>query len=340
MPDSSRRDRDRPRGFTLIELLVVIAVIGVLVALLLPGVQAAREAARGMQCRNNLKQLALAAHNYTDTVGCLPPGMTMGYSTVPGWLPLSYSFGAYASLLPYLEQRPLYNSVNFLVNTFDRPNSTVHATGIATLWCPSDPVVSQSQTIATWPDGPKVFTYTSYAGSSGPWNIHGAPAPSSAALDQNLGLFYQLSAVRFGRITDGLSQTIVFGEKAHGLLSPQDTPWFHWWPSGWPQDTMFTTWYGINPHRRFAASPFVGWATLISASSFHPGGAHVAMMDGSVRFLKDTIDTWPVDPQTGETGAYWDDVRQRMAFRPESRFGVYQALSTRNGSEVISADAY
>jgi prepilin-type processing-associated H-X9-DG protein len=140
-------------------------------------------------------------------------------------------------------------------------------------------------------------------------------------------------------IRDGLSQTIAFGERAHGLLSPADAPWWNRW-TACCIDTVFHTWWGINPHRRYSGSPWVAGATIVSASSFHPGGAHFAFCDGSVRFLKDTIDTWPVDPQTGETGAYWDDIHQHGAFKPGTRFGVYQALSTRSWGEAISADSY
>jgi prepilin-type processing-associated H-X9-DG protein len=101
---------------------------------------------------------------------------------------------------------------------------------------------------------------------------------------------------------------------------------------------MFDAWYGINAHLKFAGAPFYFWVVITAASSFHPGGANFAFSDGSVRFLKETIDTWPVDPVTGETGVYWDDVQQRIALSPGTRLRVYQALSTRNGGEVISAD--
>src|SRR5262249_17684003 len=157
--------------------------------------------------------------------------------------------------------------------------------------------------------------------------------------DHNLGVLYPHSTVSPAMIRDGLSQTIVFGERAHGLLSPDDAPWWNRW-TACCYDTLFLTWWGINPHRRFSGTPLVGDAVSISASSFHSGGAHFAFGDGSVRFLKETIDTWPVDPLTGDTGAFWDDVHQRVAFRPGTRFGVYQALSTRSWGEAISTDSY
>src|SRR5262245_20589091 len=131
-PITSRRD---PPGFTLIELLAVIAVVAVLAALLLPPAHAAREAARRLQCSNILKQLALAAHNYVDANGCLPQGTAMQYiADHPEWgHPIYVSFGPFAPLLPYFDQQPLYNTANFAVVVYETSNSTVLATGIATL---------------------------------------------------------------------------------------------------------------------------------------------------------------------------------------------------------------
>jgi prepilin-type N-terminal cleavage/methylation domain-containing protein/prepilin-type processing-associated H-X9-DG protein len=327
-----------PRGFTLIELLVVIAVIGLLVALLLPAVQAAREAARRMQCSNNLKQLALAAHNYIDAVGCLPMGETLHtIASHPDWGPIS-SNSLFVGLLPYLEQRPLFDAVNFAWSIYEAPNHTVSGIGIATLWCPSDVGVDRTRYLDWGVDGLTPYAYTSYHGNLGPWIVRSIP-PDPRIMAQNVGVFHQLSAVTLADVRDGASQTLLFGEKAHGLLDEEAATWNYDWISSYLPDTLFHTWFGINAHHRFSGD-LVAWATLLSASSFHPGGAHFAFADGSVRFLKETIDTWPVDPQTGETGAYWDDVHQLAAFKPGTRFGIYQALSTRNWGEVIGADAY
>ena len=138
------------RGFTLIELLVVISVIGVLVGLLLPAVQSAREAARRMQCTNNLKQIVLATHGYVDVWTTLPRGGFLqqvfagsGFYDSSG---IPYiSGGVFLLLLPYLDQRPLYDAMNFDVNVFTAINATISATGLSTLWCPSDPGVSNPQ---------------------------------------------------------------------------------------------------------------------------------------------------------------------------------------------------
>src|SRR5213596_361748 len=137
-PKTDQRRRHRA-GFTLIELLVVIAIIGALIALLLPAVQAAREAARRSQCTNNLKQLGLATHGYADTHGVMPMG-SFKMSPPPSGDPCKggHEAGVFIAILPYLEQGPLFNAFNSNVHYETAPNSTVVGTGLSVLWCPSD----------------------------------------------------------------------------------------------------------------------------------------------------------------------------------------------------------
>jgi prepilin-type N-terminal cleavage/methylation domain-containing protein len=141
---------DRHRGFTLIELLVVIAIIGVLIALLLPAVQAAREASRRAQCTNNLKQLGLALQGYVDAHGVMPLGsfkMSPPGDSGPGagdHCVDRHEGGVFIALLPFLEQGALFNAFNSSVHYETAPNSTVNGTGLSVLWCPSDGLVSRS----------------------------------------------------------------------------------------------------------------------------------------------------------------------------------------------------
>src|SRR3954447_137232 len=132
------------RGFTLVELLVVIAIIGVLVALLLPAVQSAREAARRTQCTNNIRQVALAVHNFHDTNNTVPPCVTAtpiaGTATAPGGFGPGWGFIPY--LLPYIEQKPLYDTINFTTNVCCNSMTLVHNAKIGSLTCPSDPLGS------------------------------------------------------------------------------------------------------------------------------------------------------------------------------------------------------
>ena len=131
----------RRRGFTLIELLVVIAIIGVLISLLLPAVQAAREAARRAQCTNNLKQIALASLNYESAQGTLPPGQLLQIYRAP--FTYSYGHSVFVSILPYLEGSSIYQAYNFAVSWRNEHNVTVAGAALNALWCPSDPSASK-----------------------------------------------------------------------------------------------------------------------------------------------------------------------------------------------------
>lgn len=339
------------RGFTLIELLVVISIISVLIALLLPAVQSAREAARRTQCTNNLKQIALAAHTYLDSVGSLPQGMTFQINantpSRTAYGQVNNSNSVFVSMLPFMEQQPLFNSTNFSVNMYNCHNNTVNATGLSVMWCPSDFKVSEPQVL---PDGslhdPGATTmrYSSYAGNTGTWMLwYQQQLPPQTIMN---GLFHIRSAVTLASILDGLSNTLAFSEHAHTLLDPSSAIEWHWWTSGYYADTLFCTMYPMNPFRKLNGRPAGGTGGtrhapyLVSASSLHPGGTNFAFADGSVRFIKETIDSWPQNPATG--------IAQGLTFDPAGpyieagavRRGVYQALSTRNGGEILSADSY
>jgi prepilin-type N-terminal cleavage/methylation domain-containing protein/prepilin-type processing-associated H-X9-DG protein len=358
------------RGFTLIELLVVIAIIGVLIALLLPAVQAARESARRSQCGNNLKQLALAAVSYETAFHSFPLGFNLQF--YPGYTLgiFPYGSGSYADgfgplvgLLQNLEQVPLYNSINYGVGPFVAANTTVFATSLSTLWCPSDPIISsQLSDMANGFDAkPMTLRYTSYAGNLGTLVYFPTVADPNfkAKLQANKGMFFYIgtpnwlpgtvgsvSGVRITQVSDGASNTILFGEHPHGLYGPasgnNDIHRWNWWVSGDYGDATFSTFFPPNYFQQDVGQQFLGGAVssfrsndfVMTAGSFHPGGANFAFVDGSVHFLKSSINSWNGYSLTQNAAGFW--VIPPAPFAP----GIYQALGTRNGSEVVSSDQY
>ena len=336
------------RGFTLIELLVVIAIIGVLIALLLPAVQAAREAARRSQCVNNLKQIGLGIHNYESAINGLPWGH--GYL---GW----NDWAAAPLLLPYLEQSPVYNAINF-ANTGNAAapgaaqNLTIQIMTLNILLCPSDTDrIIQS---------PK-YGHSNYCGNAG-----NCPNCFFAVneLGASNGVFFSVAngspTVAFRDITDGLSNTAFFSEKVKGMtlagntntnnydpLKPTSSvvqvndagtgkdltpnPYYtsckaaaptqsatlagggiafgqYWW-DGHPECGMYN--HVMPPNTWSCDDGNVNAQGATTASSRHSGGVNVLLGDGSVRFLKDSISP-----------------------------NVWWALSTRAGGETISASSY
>ncbi|HEV3168227.1 MAG TPA: DUF1559 domain-containing protein [Isosphaeraceae bacterium] len=247
----------RRAGFTLIELLVVIAIISVLVALLLPAVQSCREAARRISCTNNLMQLSLALKNYEASHEVLPPGVVNPTGPIKNQ-PRGYHVSWLVQLLPFVEQRTTFNELNFSVGVYHSSNMSVRALHLSYFLCPSDsfPVV-------------KDLGFSNYAGCH-----HDAEAPIA---DDNNGVFFLNSQIRFEDIPDGTSNTIFIGEKRlKGDLG---------WVSG-TRSTLRNTGNLINrPTTPTAknADPVGGF------SSNHPGGVNHAFGDGSVRFLKNSI---------------------------------------------------
>jgi prepilin-type N-terminal cleavage/methylation domain-containing protein/prepilin-type processing-associated H-X9-DG protein len=352
------RQRSR-RGYTLIELLVVVAIVAILIALLLPAVQQAREAARRTQCTNNLKQIGIALHNYEGALGSLPPGRIMTYdpryagSNPPCTAPI-VDKGIFVHILPFLEQKPLYDAINQSVSILGVENTTVHVTAVGTYACPSDPDAGFARALyagsmAPWipdpPSGPWSMVFTSYSGCYGSFYLNAlpslfpncnVPAPIWAQVD---GCFNDAAPIRLASITDGLSTTIFAAEKSVtlyeelGRVDPELPTKYGWYVTGNWGSTLFTTFYPPNMITRVALA--AGERHVSAASSEHPGGLNVLMGDGSVRFVKDSINTWPFDPLTGQpagavqsSGGWWTDLPPR---------GVWQALSTRAGREVVSA---
>jgi prepilin-type N-terminal cleavage/methylation domain-containing protein/prepilin-type processing-associated H-X9-DG protein len=351
-------DRSRRRGFTLIELLVVIAIIAVLISLLLPAVQSAREAARRAQCINNLKQLGLAVHNYIDGNGVFPIGsfkknLNADGSAPPGDPSSTKCSGRHehsllVRLLPYYEQTSLYNAFNNDVHYSDPPNATFQSTGVTTLWCPSDGYVNQLD-FTNFSYG---MRFTSYKGNAGTWFSPGRYQDQDCVgglfgtlTGQANGLFNFYSKYTISSVTDGTSNTMLLGEFAYGKLSRGDQVCWAWWDSGNYADTMYTTLYPLNPFNKvgdYGTGAGINADLFVSAaSSFHPGGANFAFADGSVRFIKDTIQQPAMNPSAANQPLPVNiTVDSNNVFTIISPLSVYQALSTRNGSEVLSADAY
>ena len=228
----------RRAGFTLIELLVVISIIAILIALLLPAVQAAREAARRAQCVNNLKQIGIALNTYESALGSYPPGaiyynLTDGGSNVCQGTHTSRSFGAFAFMLPQMEQANAFNSINFnLASSGDNglwggiPVGQINRTGLIvrvnSYVCPSD--LPQDPNFKT--DNP--YSQTSYACSGGTWNVVAyISGPDCWQQDPGNGAFDDFTSYRPSNMVDGMSQTIFVGETSRFLNDPD--PQFNQW---------------------------------------------------------------------------------------------------------------
>jgi len=361
MKEKVRQGNDRS-GFTLIELLVVIAIIAVLIALLLPAVQSAREAARRSQCTNNLKQLALAAMNYESSVGSFPMGDHMGRNWQDASL-IRQDFGHFVGLTQFYEQGNIFNALNSSVMIYMYPNSTVNGFGLSILWCPSDGIIAGLRYPGMpgdgWDNSPIPMTYSSYAGNLGPliyqWNdpsLNTMQGIFAHTGNQIAGGTANFPTVKIASITDGTSNTFIYGEHAHSkisALSPTNTDLYgiNWWTSGDYGDTTFSSIFppnyfssedqslaATNPNAQIQIVPRQG-NFVDTATSMHPGGCNFAFCDGSVHFIKNSINSWNPRAITtnGNSNAYAYNLNGQT-------YGVYQALSTRNGGEVISSDAY
>jgi prepilin-type N-terminal cleavage/methylation domain-containing protein len=293
-------------GFTLVELLVVIAIIGILVGLLLPAVQAAREAARRMQCSNNIKQMGLALQNYESAHRTFPPGFISRVTGLwpgggntpipeagPGW-----SF--FAMILPYMEQPAVYQRIDFSRTITDGVNQVARSTRISSYQCPSD---AWNDPVAVWPDsiGIRDLAHCSYIGCLGGGNP--ADAPGYTAMYEETpfnGMFHRNIPVKHAHITDGTSHTIGLGERASMFA-----------PNGWAGviPTAQTVFSSPIARRRGqvegqTARPAITMATVHvrtggpnaptgSPGGFwspHTGGCLFLLMDGSTHTIETNID--------------------------------------------------
>jgi prepilin-type N-terminal cleavage/methylation domain-containing protein/prepilin-type processing-associated H-X9-DG protein len=320
----------RRRGLTLIEILVVIAIIAVLISLLLPAVQSMREAANRAQCLNNLKQIALAAHGYHGDNGKFPVGARL--PVLVGDRPTGGT-NVWVELLPYFEQDNLQNhwdpNDNSRNNTVGGRNALT-AQVIKILLCPSDRLPAPvweltAETAASPPWSRGFYALSSYGGNAGKRAVYTGGPPAFPRITRD-GIFWIDSCMRFADITDGTSNTCLFGERLH-----RDPEFDRRRPLVWPDATPVGGWgrwgYVANAGAMFQVTlhsaapinyrvPFGGdFSTLENRAcafgSGHPGGANFAFADGSVRFLSES-----------------------------TPLATLQALSTRACGEVVSSGEY
>ena len=292
----SRATQPTRRAFTLIELLVVIAIIAVLMSLLLPAVQQVRAAARRTTCRNHLRQLGLALHNYQSTFDRLPPG----YVYRPGPAGNQMGFGWGAMILPQLEQAALFSGFNFDAPIFAPSNLTTRETRLSEFLCPDDTFSVNGY----FEMGPERYAMASYVGSFGPPDLDDTQEKKS-------GLFSRNSGTRFGEVTDGLSNTLMVGERTNGPFRPGATHGNHFsyettWAGAVRELTDPTDDHGHTVLFQTGHNPNDPESDDRDVSAPHIGFANFLMGDGSVRPIIESID-----------------------------FSIYQSLGTRSGSEVI-----
>jgi prepilin-type N-terminal cleavage/methylation domain-containing protein/prepilin-type processing-associated H-X9-DG protein len=298
------------RAFTLVELLVVIAIIGVLVALLLPAVQSAREASRRMQCSNNFKQLGIAAHNFHDVEGRLPYNTQYQGGWDWNYQQNQRSWSCLSRILPYIEQGVLkeqlqiLNTTNAATDTAGKTlgqNLNILSTNIKSFFCPSDVAIQKkADNIRANLQGVTV-TLSNYKGVNGSnwcWGTYINNGPASTltisgvadcdGLQRGNGVFFRLDFMkkqRLANITDGTSNTYMFGEDIPSINAHCTWPY----SNGVGGTTAVPPNWNKKPNNGGLYDPYNDWPHLYSFRSRHPSGLQFAFVDGSVRFVSDSI---------------------------------------------------
>ena len=288
----------RRAAFTLIELLVVIAIIAMLIALLLPAVQQAREAARRAQCKNNLHQIGIALHNYADTHRVLPPG----YLFKPSAQGNASGFGWQAMILPYVDQVPLYGEFNWNVPLWSGVNRVPRMRHLPMFLCPSDPVSGGKFVEMGWPT--EQYAMACYVASFGPPDLDDTQ-------EARWGMFSRNSATRFGDVADGLSNTLMAGERQNGPFRLAGSHGVHFdyettWSGAVREWTDPTDDHGHMVLFQTGHPPNYYQSDDRDVSTAHIGSSNFLMGDGSTRTISDNVD-----------------------------FKVYQDLSTIAGGEPV-----
>ncbi|MDG3002349.1 DUF1559 domain-containing protein [Paludisphaera mucosa] len=341
---------DRRGGFTLIELLVVIAIIAVLIALLLPAVQSAREAARRAQCTNNLKQMGLAMHNYHQAAGSFPMGNAIAYSD-PGVQTTWGTFSAHSMMLPYLEQTPLYNSCNFAWTVWygmgASLNATVWNTKVNAFLCPSDGQAGKDHinsyfgSFGTGTDPWAVNTNGTFAPEQTAYSVADITDGTSNTISHTEALVgdYNNTRTKWRQYVSGvpgsvpgnmivrdartiMPQVVQYAQNCMqaivatpGTNSNKGLAWATGSPGLTLTNIIFppnSTQYAFSSCRwDCAAGCGTDFGHIHISSSTHPGGVNVAFLDGSVRFVKNSIDQ-----------------------------NTWMSLGSRDGEEVVSSSSY